>query len=145
MASGHFYNIDSLLHQQNDAVKHTFLLGLSKEIKILISLRVSSIIIIFFLIPQLLIERISEVFSTDLTKVRHTISNDENLLRETANSDESGRNRTFLNRSSKKRAENSLKSVCMNQYTFHFGICFNEYLEERALLEKFKSKVPNST
>ncbi|KAL2314444.1 Sorting nexin mvp1 [Schizosaccharomyces pombe] len=151
MASGHFYNIDSLLHQQNDAVKHTFLLGLSKEIKILISLR-------------LLIERISEVFSTDLTKVRHTISNDENLLRETANSDESGRNRTFLNRSSKKRAENSLKSKkelylknlnqryqiaheleqelsYLQDYVFSLGNPYVEYCKQHVKLEEESLKI----
>ncbi|EPY52726.1 sorting nexin Mvp1 [Schizosaccharomyces cryophilus OY26] len=96
LVSRHAYNIDTLLHQRSFTLKNSFIINLTRETKMLISLRQ-------------LIERMTIPFGSDLTKVKHLISNDENLLREaTINDSTNGRSSAILDRSPENRIENSL-------------------------------------
>ncbi|EPX72695.1 sorting nexin Mvp1 [Schizosaccharomyces octosporus yFS286] len=131
LVSRHAYNVDTLQHQQSFTFKNSLITNLTRETKMLISLRQ-------------LIERMAIPFNTDLTKIKYLISNDENLLREATIQDSTnGRNSTILN--TENRIEtNLLKKKQLYADTLWQRFQIDQYLnEEIEYLQNYLSILGN--
>ncbi|WBW74421.1 sorting nexin Mvp1 [Schizosaccharomyces osmophilus] len=118
LVSRHAYNVDTLQHQQSFTLKNSFITNLTRETKMLISLRQ-------------LIERMSTPFNTDLTKIKFLISNDENLLREaTIHDSTNGRNSATLGSPENRIESNLHKKKQLYADTLRQRFQIDQYLYE---------------